>query len=479
MDPAQIEVFISYKWKGESILLADDLLANLSAQPHGFKVMRDNTEVGYKGDLGRYMDQLSNGLFVIVLLSDGYLRSRHCMKELVTLRKHLDFRQRIFPIVLEDADIRKEARKLQYKAFWEAEKAELQAAYDALTDKAHSQDTVAELSLYDDIQDAVLDIVHFIDNLNTLSPEALQAGNWKILAEAIQAEALRVKAAESRFQAAVQISNKLRLNPAYKYVCDRTAQFSRFKEVRLGGCKPARFLFLPGEEAQSHFGFVQRMKLELEGEFLQTKQRELSCSLVQLLYPEPVNKDYDITNMLADMHDRFGLDPDRFTPILQRRFGKMLKESPSTSPLQGNDLVLLSIAINDFDLNCAHVGETIQWFNERFFEAAAFSPDAPDVIVLWSLLYTDPTDTVEARQKLQALSAAQPDFILLPELDAINADHLKRWLQRHAVGLPPEKHEPWIKSQFQGAYEGKAALPMTYVETALETLITRLNNGEI
>ena len=468
-------MFISYRWQGASIALADALQACLTDAPHHFKVLRDNTEVGYKGDLGRYMAQLGQGRFVIVLLSDGYLRSRHCMKELVTLRAQPDFHGRIFPIVLPDADIRKEARKLQYKVYWEAEKAELQAAYDALKDKSHSEDTVAELSLYDEIQDSVLHIVHFIDNLNTLSPEALQDSNWKALSAAIQAEAAKQKAADdARFQAAVHVSGKLRLNPAFKFACDRTEQFSRFNEVRQAGCKPPRFLFLPGAEAQSHLGFVQRMKLELEGEYMQTKQRALRCAVVNLLYPEPVNKDYDITNLLTDMHDRFGLDPDNYTPILQRRFGKMLKESPSTSPLTGKDLVLLTIIINDFDFTTPHVCETIRWFNAHFFDPAAFKQDAPDVIVLWSLLYDDPEDSAKAATALQAFCQAEHGVLLLPELRPIDDNHLKRWLQRHAKGLPLDQQTAWLKSQFQG----RDSLPMAHVETALETLITRLNNGE-
>jgi hypothetical protein len=470
----QIEVYISYRWRGDCIALADDLQACLSGEPHGFRVLRDNTEVGYKGDLGRYMAQLGNGRFVIVILSDGYLRSRHCMKELVMLRGHADFHQRIFPIVLPDADIRKEARKLQYKRHWEMEKAELQKAYDDLIDKSHSEGTVAELSLYDDIQDSVLHIVQFLDNMHTASSEALQAGNWKILAAAIQAEAKRL-AAETLFQHAVQVGNKPRLNPGFKFACDRTEQFARFNQVREVGCKPARFLFLPGEEAQSHRGFAERMKLELEGEFLQTKQRELHCSHIQLHYPEPVNKDYDITDILADMHDRFGLDADRHTPILQRRFGKLLQESPSTSPLRDRDLVLISLMINDFDLTCEHVSEVIVWFNTHFFDATVFGPNAPDVIVLWSLLYTSPAETEAARQQLASLAKAQPDFVCLPELKPVEASHLKRWLQRHAIGLPLEKHTPWISSQLQG----RESLPMSYVENALETLITRLNNGDI
>jgi hypothetical protein len=472
----QIEVYISYRWEGASVALADDLQACLTAPPHRFKVLRDNTEVMYKGDLARYMAQLSNGRFVIVILSDGYLRSQHCMRELVTLYGHADFRNRIFPIVLPDANIRTPGGKMAYKAHWEARKAAFQVEYNALEDKTGSGALLEVLDLFDAIQDRTLEILIFIDNLNTLSPEALQAKQWEVLRKAITDQAaVHALADSARFPASVQVSGKLRLNPAFKFACDRTEQFTKFKEVRQGGCKPARFLFLPGEELQSHIGFAQRMKLELEGEFLQTKQRELDCMLLPLLYPEPVNQDYDIANLLADLLDKLGLDPDDFTPIQARRFGKLLQESPSTTPLFGNDLVLLNISINDFDLNYDHVAKTITWFNQQFFELGAFAAQAPDVIVLWSVLFTSTPEADAARLLLRSLCDAHADFRLLPELQPIEAQHLKRWLQRHAIGLPADQHDPWIQSQLKG----QKSLPMSYVESALENLITRLNNGEI
>lgn len=84
--------------------------------------------LGYKGRIREFMEEIGRGHAVVVVLSDKYLRSPNCMLELVEIMKAGDMHQRIFPVVLGDADIEDMARRLQYKKHWRDKLDELNAA---------------------------------------------------------------------------------------------------------------------------------------------------------------------------------------------------------------------------------------------------------------------------------------------------------------------------------------------------------------
>ena len=64
---------------------------------------------------------LSNVDGGVLVISDKYLRSEHCMYELVKIDEYQEFRERIFPIALEDARIYKSYERLQYIRYWDDE----------------------------------------------------------------------------------------------------------------------------------------------------------------------------------------------------------------------------------------------------------------------------------------------------------------------------------------------------------------------
>lgn len=51
------------------------------------------------------MERIGRGKGVIVVISEKYLKSENCMFELVQISKHQQFADRIFPIVLNNANI--------------------------------------------------------------------------------------------------------------------------------------------------------------------------------------------------------------------------------------------------------------------------------------------------------------------------------------------------------------------------------------
>ena len=57
--------------------------------------MRDKRDLGYKGMIEDFMQEIGRGHAVVVVISDKYLKSPNCMFELVEIVKNKDVRDRI------------------------------------------------------------------------------------------------------------------------------------------------------------------------------------------------------------------------------------------------------------------------------------------------------------------------------------------------------------------------------------------------
>ena len=75
------QVYISYAWGGESERIVNELDTDL--QTRGIMVVRDKRDLGFKGMIRDFMQQIGRGHAVILVISDKYLKSPNCMFELV------------------------------------------------------------------------------------------------------------------------------------------------------------------------------------------------------------------------------------------------------------------------------------------------------------------------------------------------------------------------------------------------------------
>ena len=69
----------------------------------GLCIVRDKKDLGYKGSIEAFEQRIGRGQCVALVISDKYLRSPHCMYELLKMQDNLALRERIFPLVLADA----------------------------------------------------------------------------------------------------------------------------------------------------------------------------------------------------------------------------------------------------------------------------------------------------------------------------------------------------------------------------------------
>lgn len=181
---ASPEVFVSYAWGGESEALVDRLERVFAAR--GIAVVRDKHALGYKADIHAFMQRLGRGRCVIAVIGDKYLRSPHCMFELMQVAARGDFQDRVFPVLLDDAKIQRAAERVRYVQHWEAQIRELDEALKTVS-AADLKGFREEIDLYTEIRRTIAELTAILRNMNTLSTQMHSETDFVALVDAVSA----------------------------------------------------------------------------------------------------------------------------------------------------------------------------------------------------------------------------------------------------------------------------------------------------
>jgi AAA-like domain/TIR domain len=120
------EIYVSYAWGGDSEEMVNRIDAAFQARE--VTIVRDKRDLGYKGLIKEFMQEIGRGRCIITVISDKYLKSPNCMFELVQIAENGQFYDRIFPIVLPDAQIYNPIERIQYVKHWESQIKQLDKA---------------------------------------------------------------------------------------------------------------------------------------------------------------------------------------------------------------------------------------------------------------------------------------------------------------------------------------------------------------
>jgi formylglycine-generating enzyme required for sulfatase activity len=169
MEEYEQAVFISYAWGGESEEIVNQIDGAL--QQRGLTIIRDKRDLGYKGSINAFMERIGQGSCIIVVISDKYLRSPNCMFELAEIAEGKEFHDRVFPIVLSNAEIYDPVKRLDYVKHWEDKLAELDQAMRQVKSQANLQGVRDDIDQYSRIRDKVSGLTSILKDMNTLTPD--------------------------------------------------------------------------------------------------------------------------------------------------------------------------------------------------------------------------------------------------------------------------------------------------------------------
>ncbi|MEQ9357169.1 COR domain-containing protein [Coleofasciculus chthonoplastes] len=182
------EIFISYAWRGES----EDFVNRLDEvfQSQGITIVRDKRDLGYKGLIKEFMQRIGKGKCVIVVISDGYLKSKNCMYELVQIANNGEFYNRIFPIVLSDANIYDPIDRADYIIHWQEQIDKLENKIKLITSSANLPSLRSSIDEYTEIRATIDGLTDTLQNMNTLTPDIHSESGFNDLINAIQQQLL-------------------------------------------------------------------------------------------------------------------------------------------------------------------------------------------------------------------------------------------------------------------------------------------------
>jgi TIR domain. len=99
-DSQEKRIFISYSWTNKDIAdIIDEDFSKL-----GYPLTRDERDIRYKDSIKEFMQQIGKHDFVIMLISDSYLKSENCMYEVMEVIRDREYKKKILMIVLADED---------------------------------------------------------------------------------------------------------------------------------------------------------------------------------------------------------------------------------------------------------------------------------------------------------------------------------------------------------------------------------------
>lgn len=179
-------VYISYAWGGESEKIVD--LIDTELKNRGLTLIRDKRDLGYKGSIVGFMEDIGKGNKIVVVISKKYLESENCMFELTQIYENKDFAKRIFPIVLEDANIYSPISRIQYIKYWNDKITELDTAIKSVGTGLNITQLQQELNNYGDIRASFDKMAFILKDMNALTPEMHRNKNFEDLYQQLMEE---------------------------------------------------------------------------------------------------------------------------------------------------------------------------------------------------------------------------------------------------------------------------------------------------
>lgn len=150
-------------------------------------IVRDKRDLGFKGSIKEFMETIGEGKAVVLVISEKYLKSPNCCFELVQIAKNGAFRDRIFPIVLEDAKIYDPVDRIRYVKHWEGKQTELDAVMKQVS-AANLQGFREDIDLYAEIRALLPNLMDVLKNMNALTPDLHRESGFSEIFEAVMAK---------------------------------------------------------------------------------------------------------------------------------------------------------------------------------------------------------------------------------------------------------------------------------------------------
>lgn len=155
------KVFLSYSWSDDP--LADEIEAELK-QNTQIELHRDKIDLNQWDGIREYMQSIPEMDYVILLISDAYLKSVNCMYEVLEVMRDRKYRDKIFPAVVATG-IYNAGIRAQYVIYWQTEYKKLNASLEGIATE-NIGNLGKDLKRLRDISSNVADFLDIVAGMN-------------------------------------------------------------------------------------------------------------------------------------------------------------------------------------------------------------------------------------------------------------------------------------------------------------------------
>lgn len=210
-------IFISYSHKNFDIV--DKIDKDLSGV--GIRLKRDVRDLKPYSGIKEFMKSIKGADFVLIVISDGYLKSPNCLYEVLELIKDDNYKEKIIPIFLDDAnifDLRGKSNRIKY---WQDEKSDLMKELKAL-DPQNIGPLTEQLRIIDNITSNLSNFIDSVTDILNIPLTQLQKTGYKEVLQKIGynnqdliSKLIEILEIEDQEDQDIEIDNFIRANNRY------------------------------------------------------------------------------------------------------------------------------------------------------------------------------------------------------------------------------------------------------------------------
>ena len=180
-NPKKSKIFLSYSHKDEKIAdRIDDFFVSKK-----IRLTRDVRDAPAYSSLKIFMDTIRDHDYVIMLISDAYLKSINCMYEVIQFIQEKKYIEKTFPIIIDkQADIFNRVKHIDYISFWQNRYKRFRNKINKLENTGTAQSHV-ELDKIDRIQSNIGEFLNKIADLKCFPLDELESTNYKAILDKI------------------------------------------------------------------------------------------------------------------------------------------------------------------------------------------------------------------------------------------------------------------------------------------------------
>ncbi|MFC2132057.1 toll/interleukin-1 receptor domain-containing protein, partial [Bacteroidota bacterium] len=168
-------IFLSYSWNNDYIANEIDSFF----KSIGLILKRDTRDAKYKDSITQYMKDIGDADYVLMILSNEFLKSPNCLFEAMELMIADGINEKLLPIILDKTAIFKPEDRIDWIEYWEKKYKELNIDCKKVEQLSIDETITEKLRQYDFIKKNISKFLGIVSDLNAKTYEYHKGNNFK------------------------------------------------------------------------------------------------------------------------------------------------------------------------------------------------------------------------------------------------------------------------------------------------------------